>query len=333
MIRAYAQHGNLQEALCVFREMPQRVLDCCCERVSPQGNGHMQCAEELFRRAPERNSVTWSVMVHAYARLGHLEDATITLERMPQQSIASYTSIISASVEKGFVESARKLFDELPQYDVVLCSALFSAYAKTEHARRASRGKWTKKCGKLEDARSVFNRLEERDAVAWTSIVLGHAQNGLAEKAVEFFSWMVMEGVEPVDVTFIAVLVACSHGGLYWQGWKHFLGMQADFHMEQTLDHYLCMMDLLGWASKLEHVEELIHSMPFEADLLAWKRQRVRIMPIQLVNHTLWSMFFGSRKKEQGIRQRIGLQRMVMISHSAKRQLKIMLNKPDPQSE
>ncbi len=66
------------------------------------------------------------------------------------------------------------------------------------------------KCGTLEDAWSVFNKMPAQNVVTWTAMILGHMQCGQGQKALGLFQEMKQEGVDPDSVTFVGVLKACA---------------------------------------------------------------------------------------------------------------------------
>ncbi|GKD70786.1 pentatricopeptide repeat-containing protein [Tanacetum coccineum] len=57
-------------------------------------------------------------------------------------------------------------------------------------------------------------------------------------------------------MTFIGILNACSHGGLVEEGWKHFTSMKSVYQIEPKIEHYGCLIDLLGRAGLLKEAEE-----------------------------------------------------------------------------
>ena len=85
----------------------------------------------------------------------------------------------------------RNLFSK----DVYIATALITAYAK---------------CGAIEEARAVFEKLPVHDVVSWSALIGGYAQNKLAHKALECFKQMQDEGVSPNMVTYICVLKSCG---------------------------------------------------------------------------------------------------------------------------
>ncbi|KAG8649802.1 pentatricopeptide repeat-containing protein At3g49170, chloroplastic-like [Manihot esculenta] len=110
--------------------------------------------------------------------------------------------------------------------------------------------------------------MEDRNVVSWTSMVTGFAKHGFAAKALETFHNMLEAGVRPNEITYIAVLSACSHVGLISEGWKHFKSMNMEHGIVPRMEHYACMVDLLGRSGCLEEEMEFINSMPFKADAL-----------------------------------------------------------------
>ncbi|XWS44271.1 hypothetical protein CRYUN_Cryun15aG0030400 [Craigia yunnanensis] len=67
------------------------------------------------------------------------------------------------------------------------------------------------KCGEMGDAFKVFKEFEKPDVVLWTSMVSGYEQSGCFEKALAFFSRMVVEeGVHPDRVTLVSLVSACA---------------------------------------------------------------------------------------------------------------------------
>ncbi|KAJ7518498.1 hypothetical protein O6H91_21G071800 [Diphasiastrum complanatum] len=65
------------------------------------------------------------------------------------------------------------------------------------------------KCGSLEDARRVFDKMNKRNVVSWNTIITGYAENGQGQEALKLFREMEQEGVRPSKITFICCLNAC----------------------------------------------------------------------------------------------------------------------------
>lgn len=74
-------------------------------------------------------------------------------------------------------------------------------------------------------ARTVFNKMPQRNVISWSTMILSYAINGESEKALALFSKMQNEGLQPNYVTYLGVLFACSHVGLINEGWAYFSHM------------------------------------------------------------------------------------------------------------
>ncbi|CAK7348672.1 unnamed protein product [Dovyalis caffra] len=78
------------------------------------------------------------------------------------------------------------------------------------------------------------------------------------------------EGTAPDDITFVGLILACTHGGFVTKGWQLFQSMKTNFRIVPKLEHYGCVVDLLGRAGKLREAYDLIKSMPMEPDSVIW---------------------------------------------------------------
>ncbi|KAF3501541.1 hypothetical protein F2Q69_00044200 [Brassica cretica] len=126
------------------------------------------------------------------------------------------------------------------------------------------------KCGFISEAMILFHKTTKKTTVTFNSMIFCYANHGLSEKAVELFEQMEATGERLDHLTFTAILTACSHGGLTDLGQKLFLLMQNKYRIEPRLEHYACMVDLLGRAGKVVEAYEMISAMLMEPDLFVW---------------------------------------------------------------
>ncbi|KAM1122377.1 hypothetical protein ACFX2I_003939 [Malus domestica] len=127
------------------------------------------------------------------------------------------------------------------------------------------------KCGSIEDALRVFKHLLKSNVITWNAIISGLAMHSRVDDALDYFSKMERAGVVPSDVTYIGILSACSHAGLVEKGRAFFIHMINVIGLEPRVEHYGCMVDLLGRAGLLEEAEELILNMPIQPNDVTWK--------------------------------------------------------------
>lgn len=126
------------------------------------------------------------------------------------------------------------------------------------------------KCGDLENALYVFRSIQKRDVFVWSSIIAGLAMHGRGKEALDFFKDMQKAKVKPNHVTFTSILSACSHAGLVEEGRMYFSKMLSLYGIAPEIEHYGCMVDILGRAGRLEEARKLIMSIPAPPAPSAW---------------------------------------------------------------
>lgn len=126
------------------------------------------------------------------------------------------------------------------------------------------------KCGCVAVAREVFDGMPRTDVFAWNAMICGLAAHGLGQDAVELFERFLAEGLSPTNITFVGVLNACSRSGLVAQGRRYFESMAEKYSVEPEMEHYGCMVDLLGRAGLVPEAIELIEGMPITPDPVLW---------------------------------------------------------------
>ncbi|KAK0570565.1 hypothetical protein LWI29_003254 [Acer saccharum] len=89
---------------------------------------------------------------------------------------------------------------------------------------------------------------------------------GEGNKALEYFYEMQIIGVKPDAITSVGVLVACSHSRLVDEGISHFNLMSKTYDIQPSIEHYGCLVDVLGRAGRIAEAEELIRNMPMAPD-------------------------------------------------------------------
>ncbi|CAA7406561.1 unnamed protein product [Spirodela intermedia] len=257
--------------------------------------GEAEEAFELFKRMPERNVVSWSTVISGYCKKGDMEMARLLFDKMPARNLVSWTIIISAYAERGCTREATALFRQMEEAgmkaDGAAVVSILSACAESgllglgekvqAHITRTKARRTTKvcnalldmyaKCGDLRRAWGVFQATPERDRVSWNSMVQGLATHGRGEEALALFSRMEEEdGIVPDGVTFLGVLCACTHAGRVEEGRRFFSAMDRDYSVTPQIEHYGCMVDLLGRSGLLEEAFRFVKGMPIEPNAVVW---------------------------------------------------------------
>jgi pentatricopeptide repeat protein len=113
--------------------------------------------------------------------------------------------------------------------------------------------------------------MAEKDVISWSTMIGGLAAHGRAKEAVRLFVDMDREGkVKPNGITFVGLLSACSHAGLLDQGLDYFDRMKDMYGIEPGVEHYGCVVDLLGRSGQIRQALDLIGDMPVPGDAKIW---------------------------------------------------------------
>lgn len=226
-------------------------------------SGRVGKALELFDMLKEKDDFVWTAVISGFVSNKEYEGALHWFSRMNQEGCRPNPSTISsvlaasaslAALNEGLQVHARALKMNL-EYDVSIQNSLISFYSK---------------CGNVIDAYRIFIDVVEPNVISYNSIINGYAQNGFGEEALTIYKRMQSQGHEPNHVTFLGVLSACTHAGLVQEGWNLFNTMRSRYQLEPEVDHYACMVDLLGRAGFLDEAVDLIRSMPFEPHSGVW---------------------------------------------------------------
>ena len=126
------------------------------------------------------------------------------------------------------------------------------------------------KCGRIDYALRFFDMMPIRNVYSWNSMISGFACHGHGDKALRLFSRMKLDSPPPNHVTFVWVLLACSHAGLLDEGFKQFKSMSQAYGLAPQMEHFSCMVDLLGRAGELDKMEDFINKMPIKPNNIIW---------------------------------------------------------------
>lgn len=181
------------------------------------------------------------------------------LENVKPDEIA-ILAVLSACADLGALHLGEWIHNYIEKHKmrkiVPLYNSLIDMYAKS---------------GNISKALQLFGNMKHKTIITWTTMIAGLAFHGLGKEALHVFSCMEKEGrVKPNEVTFIAILSACSHVGLVELGRDYFKSMRSKYGIEPKIEHYGCMVDLLGRAGHLQEAKELVRMMPFEANAAIW---------------------------------------------------------------
>ncbi|KAF9615843.1 hypothetical protein IFM89_026731 [Coptis chinensis] len=288
MISGYLRNGRPKECLELFNEMkslgiqPDLVTVSSILGASFQ-SGLLEEATRMFRGMKERDKVCWTAMIVGYMQNKREVDALMIFSEMLSEDVRpdNYTisSVVSAcarlaSLDHGKVVHCRAVLTGF-EGDLLVSSALIDMYSK---------------CGEVVDAWIVFGMMPVRNVVSWNAMITGYAQNGRNQEALALYDKMLQENLKPDNVTFVGILSACGHTGLIELGWKYFHSI-SESGLMPTLDHYACMINLLGRSGYMNEAIKLIRSMQDKPNHLVWST----LLSVSKVNHDIESAEMAAR--------------------------------------
>eukprot|EP01018_Ginkgo_biloba_P036783 Gb_13100 [translate_table: standard] len=303
MISGYAQNGLGREALKLFCQFLRAgmkpnmltfapvLMACATLKALEQGR---QIKTHIIKSGFESNVCLGSALLDMYAKSGSMADARQVFERIPDQDVVSCTAMMAGYTEHGLGEEVLQLFCKMKRANMnpdeftfasvlAACFSLSLEQGKQVHAHIMKNGlelvvfvgntllNMYAKCGSIEEASQVFGKMINRNVISWNSMIAGYAQHGQGREALKVFEQMQQALVKPDYITFLGVLNACSHAGLVNEGNDYFSSMSRDHDITPRLEHYACMVDLLGRAGRLGEAEDFINKMPIEPGALVWQ--------------------------------------------------------------
>ncbi|KAG0481653.1 hypothetical protein HPP92_012511 [Vanilla planifolia] len=260
----YARGGDVVSARKLFDRMPSRSIVSFTAMVAAYAkSGDVDLAFQMFEGLPEKDSVCWNTMINGYTQHGRPNDAVLLFRRMLRSSVkpneVTILSVLAAIAQLGSLETGKwvhaYIINTRIAFTLQLYTALVDMYCK---------------CGSLADACLVFDEIPDKDVVAWNSMIMGYAMHGQSREALRLFSEMRKNGVQPTDITLIGILNACNHAGLVTEGREIFSSIEKNYGISPTVEHYGCIVDLLGRAGFVEEGFNIVHSMAMKPDPVLW---------------------------------------------------------------
>ncbi|KAG2727578.1 hypothetical protein I3760_01G163500 [Carya illinoinensis] len=222
-------------------------------------------SEMVFDRMCQRNDVTWCSMVTAHVQNYEEEKACMVFLQAREEGVEPtdymISSVLSACAALSGLELGRSVHalavKACVEGNVFVGSAIVDMYGK---------------CGSIHDAEQAFYEMPERNLITWNAMIGGYAHQGHADMALAFFQDMTSGSNDllPNYVTLVCVLSACSRAGAVEMGLEIFESMGAIFGIEPGVEHYACIVDLLGRSGMVERAYEFIKKMPIPPTIAIW---------------------------------------------------------------
>ncbi|GFP81532.1 pentatricopeptide repeat-containing protein at4g19220 mitochondrial [Phtheirospermum japonicum] len=218
-------------------------------------------AKLAFDAGNQKNLCSWNCLISAASRN---EDARIALEVFRslefEPNEITISTVLSACTHLGAVSYGKQIHGHVLR--VGLCENPFISAALS--------GMYSN-CGRLDIAERVFFRSSsKRSVAAWNSMISAYGFHSLVSKAIETFREMIGSGIRPTNGSFTSLLSACSHAGMIDEGLMYYEHMLSRFDVEPSVEHHVCMVDMLGRAGRIDEAYDFIKSLKRESGPGVW---------------------------------------------------------------
>ncbi|KAH7301330.1 hypothetical protein KP509_23G020600 [Ceratopteris richardii] len=217
----------------------------------------------IFDCMPVQNVVSWSAMIAACVRHNEGEEALELFSKMEMQGLVPRKMTLVSCLSGCAILAAHSIglhihsliisigFDS----SVIIGTALVDMYGKN---------------GNLLEAVSTFDRMAQKTVLSWTVMMATYAMHGKAKQVLSLFQKMEAQGVMADNVAFLCAVSACSHLGLFEESIILIFSISHVYHLTPMLEHFNCLIDLLGRVGRLQEGEILLHSIPYQASDSSW---------------------------------------------------------------
>ncbi|KAF0891743.1 hypothetical protein E2562_010941 [Oryza meyeriana var. granulata] len=223
----------------------------------------LDLARRVFDMLLARDIVSWTAMISGLVQCKRPSEALEVFNAMQTSGVKPdkvvLSTVLSACASLGALESGRWVHEYIErkgiEWDAHLGTSVVDMYVK---------------CGCLDTAVSIFQKMPLKNASSWNALINGFALHGRGREALDCFDRMVASGLHPNEVTFITVLGACCHSGLVQEGRQLFELMTKSYKLSPWEEHYGCMVDLLGRSGLIQEAYDVIKAMPMRPGVFTW---------------------------------------------------------------
>uniref|UniRef100_A0A803N6N5 Pentatricopeptide repeat-containing protein n=1 Tax=Chenopodium quinoa TaxID=63459 RepID=A0A803N6N5_CHEQI len=220
MVKIYVQHGFAEEGLMVFSEcrwscdenpneyvLASVVRACVQMGVLAQGtqvHGDIDDARLVFDELNEKSLFTWTIMMTGYAKSGRSDVSVMLFHQLmrdhdvvPDRYVLS--SVLNACSVLEYFEGGKQIHAHVlrrrMELDVSVMNVLLDSYVK---------------CGRVLSGRKLFDKIDAKDAISWTTMIAGYMQNSFHVEALQLFHRMNRCGRKLDDFVCSSILNSCG---------------------------------------------------------------------------------------------------------------------------
>ncbi|KAJ8447966.1 hypothetical protein Cgig2_028842 [Carnegiea gigantea] len=210
---------------------------------------------------PNKNIAIKLLILHL--KSGFISYARQLLEDMPEPTLSAYNYLLNAYVRHDQVEEAfnlvRQMCDSNGKPDSFTHSLILKAWAAVPSSLV------TIDLGRQVHAQMLKYDGEE-DMVVFATLIDSYVKSGRLDYARRVFDLMSVKNA----ICSTSLISACAYAGLVDKGWEIFESMERDYSLKPRMEHYACMVDLLGRSGRIQQAWEFIKKMPEKPNSDVW---------------------------------------------------------------
>lgn len=273
--------------------------------------GDKDATRQVLDEMPEKNVVSWNSIISWLAKAGELVAAHKLFDTMPERNIISWNILMTGYLDSGRPGNVIKLFREMVKLclkgnDITLVNVLTACgrsarlkEGKSVHGSRirnfqnfslitdTSLIDMYSRCGRVDVARLIFDRMLIKNLVSWNAMILGYCLHGNSTDGLSLYAEMIpihnrlegrensfsknmkpghCNGIVPDEITFIGILCACAREGLLTEGKNYFSQMIGVFGVKPNFAHYWCMANIFAKVGLRSEAIELLRNVQIDID-------------------------------------------------------------------
>ncbi|XP_068665027.1 pentatricopeptide repeat-containing protein At3g16610-like [Aristolochia californica] len=201
----------------------------------------LETADYIFDGMPKRDAVSWNALICGHSRMGSLDKVIHLFRNMKcangiSPTEATFVGMVSVCGDLNSIYNGESVHAQVIKsafaVDQFVANSLIEMYAKF---------------GVLNSAVKLFEVMEVKDAISWSTMIGGFVQNGRPKDAVQLFNWMISdEQIEPTRAMLLNVVLACADLGDLQQGQdiehKYIKSNNSGFKLDECLKTALVYM-------------------------------------------------------------------------------------------
>ncbi|XP_074335970.1 pentatricopeptide repeat-containing protein At3g53360, mitochondrial-like [Apium graveolens] len=304
LISCFSENGHADQAIALFSEMQKSqveinkytlasVLGAASHTNSPKQA--MQIHSIIVKLGFSSDESMQTCLMTSYGKCNVITESKRLFSEIDCVNIVHLNAMLSTCINAGCHADVLNIFEArwnlCLAVDHVTFTMLFKAcglltnldHGKTFHSLVLKLGMDSNvyirsavidaycKCGSIGDAETAFRDKDQHNVVAWNAMMMGYAQCGRYHEVYNLLSAMSVRGVQPDEITYLSILSSCCHAGLVNEA-KYHLNSMFNLHgVVPCLEHYACVIDVLGRVGLLEEAERTISQMSILPDARIWQ--------------------------------------------------------------